>query len=177
MRITMDDLDELIGPIEINGIGRGIEETYVLFTACEGRQIEHVKSILDENKIKFKIIPTDCIDCFPNKLYEVRITNKAFLKRVLNYEEQFIYFIRSSEGFVKIGLSNNPEKRLKTLQTASPYKLDLAYKMKGNESLEKYLHLLFAPYRAYGEWFQFSDAIIKFIQYQFIPKEFCKKEF
>lgn len=89
-------------------------------------------------------------------------------------KEQFIYFICQGEDLIKIGLSQDPEKRLKALQTASSEKLYLRYKLKGDYALENFLHRLFAPYHIQGEWYWFDDVIRQFIQYQFIPKEFCK---
>jgi len=169
MKIIMKNIDELIGPIENNLIGRCIRNEYIELTTCEGEKLDNLKSLLNDKKIKFELIPTDCDDCLPHRLIEVRIQNKEFIKKVLEYNPLFVYFITSSEGLIKIGLSSNPEKRLKTLQTASPYYLKLIYKMYGSRELEKYLHELFKQYHVKNEWFECSEVIIKFTGYKFIP--------
>lgn len=58
---------------------------------------------------------------------------------------------------IKIGVSNNFEKRLATFQTASPWRLEVkAIRFDpGAYQMERYLHEHFAPYRIRpdGEWF------------------------
>lgn len=56
--------------------------------------------------------------------------------------KKFVYFI-SNGNFVKIGITNNPEKRLNSLQSANSSKLFLLYYMEGNERIEKVLHNIF----------------------------------
>lgn len=67
-----------------------------------------------------------------------------------------IYLIESNDGFYKIGVSKEPNKRLKTLQTGNLNKLiikqtfesEFAYK------IEKALHRSYN--RISGEWFELS---------------------
>lgn len=73
-----------------------------------------------------------------------------------------IYFICDGD-FVKIGISDNPEKRLSHLQTSNPKKLTLLYTMDGNETLEKLLHSIFSQYRVRGEWFEYTGSLYEFI--------------
>lgn len=61
----------------------------------------------------------------------------------------------------KIGYSENPRKRLKSLKTSSPYPLILAGIKDGSIADEKLLHDKFSQYFIQGEWFVFSDAIKK----------------
>lgn len=70
-----------------------------------------------------------------------------------------IYLIQSLEnGYYKIGVSKNPNRRLSTLQTGNSSKLklvityqtDLAYK------IEKSLHNKFSHTNKIGEWFDLS---------------------
>jgi hypothetical protein len=88
-----------------------------------------------------------------------------------------IYVIASSKtnsGPVKIGISNQPEKRLKQLQTAFPEKLEIKYiekletKLKARE-LEKYLHKDISHLKSHGEWFNISvEEAIKYVQFTII---------
>lgn len=71
----------------------------------------------------------------------------------------YVYFIRSGKkGDIKIGKSNNPEKRMAELQTGNPKKLRLIASIhcKSEQeafSLEKKIHQLFRKRRLHGEWF------------------------
>jgi len=63
--------------------------------------------------------------------------------------------------FIKIGVTNNMTHRLKTLQTASPYKLEIVCCFQnpvGIGNLETMLHTAFAKYRHRGEWFEVPFA-------------------
>lgn len=74
-----------------------------------------------------------------------------------------IYFIGNDE-YVKIGIANNPKKRLEALQTANHTHLRIIYTMPGNETLERLLHMIFRDYKIRGEWFTYSGALKKFIK-------------
>jgi hypothetical protein len=89
----------------------------------------------------------------------------------------YVYFItalRQQElKRIKIGSSSNPEKRLRRLQTGSPYKLTLLGTVKCKSpaharSIEKYAHNIFYKQRRNGEWFHLSrkhlDQIKSLIQ-------------
>lgn len=63
----------------------------------------------------------------------------------------------------KIGFSNNPEKRLKSLQTSNPYKLILASVLEESETnTEKILHSKFKDFRVSGEWFNYNKDILDY---------------
>lgn len=74
-----------------------------------------------------------------------------------------VYFIKDEHtGFVKIGFSDKPEHRLKSLQTSSPNKLSLVGTVAGDKELEFVLHTTFAEHKVRGEWFSLpsvSEAI------------------
>lgn len=64
-----------------------------------------------------------------------------------------LYFIVSAGGPIKIGVSSDVEGRLRTLQTAHPYKLEVACVIEGGWELEPHYHARFAEHRLHGEWF------------------------
>jgi predicted GIY-YIG superfamily endonuclease len=69
-------------------------------------------------------------------------------------ETEYVYFIQSgSNGSVKIGLSNDPERRLRQLQTGNLRELRLRHVVPGTRGTENDLHVRFAPARIRGEWF------------------------
>jgi len=81
----------------------------------------------------------------------------------------YVYIIKGSrmnptESNYKIGISKNVSKRLESLQTSSPEKLELLFKHPTTKyrEIEKSLHNLFKYYRIRenGEWFKFDDKKI-----------------
>ena len=59
-----------------------------------------------------------------------------------------LYIIQSDiSGAMKIGRSKNPKKRLKQLQTGSPYKLKLLVEVSGQGLQEKSLHRTLKDYK------------------------------
>lgn len=77
-----------------------------------------------------------------------------------NNIEQMLYLIRNVSNHYKIGISNHPGKRLRSLSTACSSKLYLVKfweTQKLAKTLEKELHNKFLDYRLAGEWFNFRD--------------------
>ena len=79
--------------------------------------------------------------------------------------EGYVYFISSEKNReIKIGFTARPvEKRLKSLQTAHPYKLKLLTIVPGTTEDEKSLHERFANIRLEGEWFKPHPDLLAFI--------------
>lgn len=77
-----------------------------------------------------------------------------------NKQEYYVYLIQGERTkFTKIGISNNPEYRLQSLQLGSPDTLFihslLRCQSESNARLvERKLHKRFADARIHGEWFQ-----------------------
>jgi hypothetical protein len=72
----------------------------------------------------------------------------------------YIYAIQSPENprHVKLGLSSNPQARLRALQTGNPFKLQLiwTFACPNMAALEDKFHQVFDKYRIDGgEWFDF----------------------
>jgi hypothetical protein len=67
-----------------------------------------------------------------------------------------VYFIQSGGegGPIKIGHAINVERRLASLQTASPQELTLLHAVDGGEKLENDLHIMFYEHWIRGEWFR-----------------------
>lgn len=70
-----------------------------------------------------------------------------------------LYIIQSSNnGCFKIGRSKHPRKRLKQLQTGSPFQLKLVLVIENEGRQEKSLHKRFPKneIKCKGEWFDFD---------------------
>ncbi|MER7692630.1 GIY-YIG nuclease family protein [Streptomyces sp. NPDC097610] len=72
-----------------------------------------------------------------------------------------VYLIGSADSpLVKIGWTDNPERRLRHLQTGSPVPLELLALFEGGHIVEAELHRRFADKRRHGEWFDLgSDPV------------------
>ena len=78
-----------------------------------------------------------------------------------------VYLIVCDENQTcKIGVSNNPERRLAALQTANPFKLRLVHCFVASDSSEALFHKRFSEYRLGGEWFSYTEesGIFKLFQ-------------
>lgn len=75
-----------------------------------------------------------------------------------------VYIIQAGE-MVKIGKAVNVEKRLRSLQTASPVVLHLVRAIESDDGnrLELELHRRFAKYRENGEWFRLEGALSEWV--------------
>ena len=70
-----------------------------------------------------------------------------------------VYLIQSlEEGYYKIGISKNPKKRVKQLQTGNSSELKLinSYPSEYANKIEKTLHNLLSYCKKEGEWFDIS---------------------
>lgn len=77
---------------------------------------------------------------------------------------KLIYFVQAvNGGAIKIGYSANVLDRLKSLQCASPLKLQIIGLMKGSPLEERTLHNKFVEARLHGEWFDNSNELEGFI--------------
>lgn len=81
----------------------------------------------------------------------------------------FVYLMHdTSNGYFKIGISNSPEYRERTLQSEKPtIEMIISKKFpirKIAESIEKALHSTYSEKRLRGEWFELNDNDVKHIK-------------
>lgn len=81
-----------------------------------------------------------------------------------NCKSTYIYLmLNKRNGLIKIGKSNNPRFREKTLQSDEP-EIEIIIAWEAPAVVEKELHILFADKRKRGEWFELSTANINKIK-------------
>lgn len=89
------------------------------------------------------------------------------ISALLSNKRRYVYLIRSHEtGYYKIGISNDPYKRVAQLQTGSAVKLELihCFLCEDAEQTEAFLHDKFSDKRLMGEWFSLNDSDVKEIK-------------
>lgn len=74
----------------------------------------------------------------------------------------WVYFIRGGD-FIKIGWSQDPDRRRNDLSTGSPFKLEVIGKVPGSGEDEQSFHRAFSHLRTNGEWFEASPELLAFI--------------
>jgi hypothetical protein len=73
---------------------------------------------------------------------------------------RWVYFIGAEDGGpVKIGVSNNPRRRLSMLRCETGRDLSILATAAGGLDIEDAYHLMFEASRTYGEWFDRSAEI------------------
>ena len=68
----------------------------------------------------------------------------------------FVYVVAGEHGLIKVGFTTNPQARLATLRTASPYSLEMVFCAPAYGSafvIEQAAHDILSKHRASGEWF------------------------
>ena len=77
----------------------------------------------------------------------------------------YIYIIGSDKPPYKVGISKNPQRRLKNLQTGHPYPLAIHFivetSVTNNKLLESVIHRNLKHFRTSGEWFDLSLEKLK----------------
>jgi hypothetical protein len=93
------------------------------------------------------------------------------------YTPKNIYFIQAkSNHLIKIGQTNNIERRLAGLKRMSPVKLRLLGYVNSGLYSEPFLHNKFKESRMHGEWFKPSEELYDFIEKNCIQKNKCWKK-
>ena len=67
--------------------------------------------------------------------------------------KKYLYVISDGPDYFKIGVSNDPQNRLSTLQTGNPRQLRIETVIENKPDLEKKLHYTFKHRLVQGEWF------------------------
>jgi len=75
------------------------------------------------------------------------------------------FYILKCEGYYKVGITQDYDKRKRTYKTENPFPLQevFAYKIYCANEVEKYLKKAFRHQNHRGEWFTFSKRDLKFI--------------
>jgi hypothetical protein len=82
----------------------------------------------------------------------------------VKFGPDLVYFIHAKDTeYVKIGTTDNVERRLRAIKTSSPFELNLIGVIRGGRELEKQIHGIFQHLRIRGEWFYLRDDLIEFV--------------
>lgn len=84
----------------------------------------------------------------------------------MSEQSHYVYIMAKVGGLgpVKVGISNNPRKRLATIATACPFPIELVFAFEcPNLEIARYMEKMFHETRGdhhlHGEWFDYQPAI------------------
>lgn len=82
------------------------------------------------------------------------------------HRKRYVYFIQlgGAGGKIKIGVSDDPPKRLAGLKGNFDKPLKLLGVIDGGKGVEKGCHEMFKDDRLHGEWFRASEALLAYIR-------------
>lgn len=142
-----------------------------LYRHNEVPNVNHIKGIFTEPNHYYNVIRLKKEwDSFNRRIFKPIIKHNFYEPKIKNMyyktytgynklvKQDFIYVItyktKNKKRYYKIGASNNPDKRLKQLQTGNPFKLFLlsVYRIK-DRSIEKLIHKSLKKHNLEGEWF------------------------
>ena len=80
--------------------------------------------------------------------------------------QERVYFLQAEQGgAVKIGRTNDVERRVADIQRMSPVPLQVLAIAEGGAALETRLHQKFYDDKKHGEWFSPSEGLMAMIEY------------
>jgi hypothetical protein len=92
----------------------------------------------------------------------------TYVKRTKNRLGVLYFVFAADVNRIKIGISQKTklERRLKIIQAQSPVEITLIGVIESSNvvELETNLHIVFKDYWIHSEWFEYTDAIAKFIK-------------
>ena len=122
------------------------------------KEEEQAKKYIEALEFKKKQDDIEYEDKKIEKSLEKQLKTQKYPKRIKGY----VYFIQGiNGGAIKIGYSDNPESRLKALQTGYPDILKILLLVPGTEKTERYFHNKFAEHRLNGEWFRPEQEVLQ----------------
>ena len=127
-----------------------------LVSMCTNVNDTTIKAFLDKHNIQYMDVPDDDIAS--------TVTIKADPLIDGFQDNSIVYIIQASNGYVKIGRSHYPERRLEVLQSHSPLLLKLLHTIKsdryGGNQMELFLHMVLKQYHVHHEWFNLPDKVL-----------------
>lgn len=85
----------------------------------------------------------------------------------MNSRDQFtVYFLKpvGMSGPIKIGLSENPKRRINEFKNWSPFKLEMIGTAPGTWADEQFLHECLVEHHSHGEWFHASPLVLDAVE-------------
>lgn len=119
-----------------------------------GLSVKNILKLVEETQL-------DLVKNYNELLEKAIIENYSHSRQT-----EYLYLIKGGE-YTKIGVAENPDKRLKEISTGCPFKPEIiATKQLGKLCylVERYLHIKYVDKSTNGEWFELEEADIEYIK-------------
>jgi uncharacterized membrane protein YccC len=124
-------------------------------------RVPAVESIIPSSDAELQVIWQSTLE----KVADLNVTIERLRQALTDPRRKRIYAIRRGQcGPIKIGMSNEPQTRLRNLQTAVAEQLHLLAVIDGDEQVERDLHRRFEKYRLHGEWFSPNPEVLSWVR-------------
>ena len=92
----------------------------------------------------------------------LRIKHRPVMRS--NSSPGYVYILES-DGFIKIGIANDVQRRIKNLQCGNPHEIRLLNSVYSNDpsTVERVLHRRLDRYNIRLEWFKLPDRITRYL--------------
>ena len=134
--------------------GNLLQTIYSIMKRIDGKDIFIENFYYDKNRNKRRFIE------ITEKGLEI-LNNKTLVPQSKNLEFNTLYIVKHKdiENYYKIGITKNLEKRLKSLNNASPTGIEVVYQLESENvrKLEKDIHELLKGYNSNLEWFKLTE--------------------
>lgn len=140
----------------------------LIYTYCDwGCESEYSYSfcIGCGSKIPKKGCPYCCPPC--QNIFSGKITEpKKPIERIDRLPKNMnVYFFQiENNGPIKVGISQDPDERLKQIQTANPYKINFLFSFISDYAIENYIKENFKDTLLRGEWYKPSKKLLTLIK-------------
>lgn len=147
---------EYVNPIwlRINAISHTVQQ---LAEICYAN-VESVRAFLDRHSIEYMDYPIEAGTTDRDMRAPIAYTDPS-------PDRQCVYLIHASNGYTKVGISQDIQKRLGSLRSSSPLPLELIHTIQpvnyGGLQMERYLHYYLYQYRKHGEWFDIPANVLE----------------
>jgi T5orf172 domain len=113
---------------------------------------------------ELKVLPKRTYAFFFKRAQSERVVLATLSEPKLTPQVRFVYLIRATESHrVKIGVAEDVDERLQTLQIGSPEILKIEAFVPFSKAPECWLHNKFLSSREHGEWFRSTPELEAFI--------------
>lgn len=131
-------------------------------------QKELLSNYTDELWSTYKLYDSDDIRCgILNCLLICALTHNIEKKKIKNLNKKDLYFLQADNGLIKIGISNDVDRRVVELENILKTNINILKVLQNKGSYENHLHKIYSDdniiYKKQTEWFHPTHKLINFI--------------
>lgn len=122
--------------------------------------------IVDAFNEAIKLGPRYGVELKPTGAINIIKTDTDSYYKIRPFAQKYssvVYFIKC-ENFIKIGYATDANKRLLSMRTGNPFKMELLKTVAGDSGVEKKYHWQFNEYHHQFEWFRYEGRLKEWLE-------------